>query len=235
MRVGLLSIINTPALGYIIRDLTQEGISISAVLLDAKAKTEEDRRSYEERTGGRLPPIPLEEFENLHIPFYFASDHRADSSVAIVRELSLDLLVNAATPRVLNTEILKASTVGVVGWHTGLLPQFRGSTCVEWAIYLDEQVGVTVYFMNEGIDEGPIVLQEKLVFTKHDTYADVRVKVYEAGHRALARGVAKIISENLSPADFEPQSDGRYFEDIEPDKMQEVLSKLSRGRYAFQR
>jgi methionyl-tRNA formyltransferase len=235
MRVGLLSTVNSPALGYIIRDLTQEGISVNAVILDSNAKSEEEKRSHEEKTGGRLPPIPLEEFEALQIPFFFASDHRSDTSIAIVRELSLDLLVNAATPRILNTDILKAPTVGVLAWHTGLLPHFRGATCIEWAIYLDEQVGVSVYFMNEGIDEGPIVSQKALSFTKTDKYQDVRVKVYKAGHRALARGVANIISKKLGPADFAPQTNGRHFEEIEPQKMQEVIRKLSESRYIFQR
>src|SRR5439155_416003 len=144
-------------------------------------------------------------------------------------------LVNAGTPRILGPEMLGASTVGVVNCHPGLLPRFRGCTCVEWAVYLDEEVGNTVHFMNERIDEGPIVLQEALNFTKNDTYVDVRVKVYEHGHRLLARGVAKIIAENLRPEKLEPQRDGRYWDVIGRDKMDEVLRKLAAGAYAFQR
>lgn len=53
--------------------------------------------------------------------------------------------------------------------HPGLLPKFRECTCVEWAVYLDEEVGNTVHFMNEKIDEGPIIVQEALHFKKMTT------------------------------------------------------------------
>jgi methionyl-tRNA formyltransferase len=234
MRVGLLSTIDAPLLGYIVPQIYRERVPNDAIIHDPKPQSRKDRRVHQERTADRLPPIPLEEFEAQHIPF-FVADHSSKATAGLVRALSLDLLVNAGTPRILGPEMLDAPSVGVVNCHPGLLPRFRGCTCVEWAIYLDEQVGNTVHFMNERIDEGPIVLQEDLVFTPRDTYVDVRVKAYEHGHRLLARGVTKIIAEGLRPEKLEPQPVGRYWGVIEPDKMDEVMGKLARGGYAFQR
>ena len=233
--MGLLSAIEAPLLGYIVRELVRECVPIDGIILDSKPESQKDRRIHQERTADRLPPVPLEEFEGLHVPFYFVADHSSKATAGLVRVLSLDLLVNAGTPRILGPEMLDAPSVGVVNCHPGLLPAFRGCTCVEWAIYLDEQVGNTVHFMNERIDEGPIVLQEGLIFTRRDTYVDVRVKAYEHGHRLLARGVAKIIAEGLRPEKLEPQPVGRYWGVIDPDKMDEVMGKLARGGYAFQR
>jgi len=235
MRVGFLSTIDVPFLGYFIREFTQQGVPISAIVLDAKLQGAKDKRIHEERTAGRLPPIPLEEFESLHIPFYFVANHSSKVTADLVRDLSLDLLVNAGTPRILKTDILRAPSIGVVNCHPGLLPKFRGCTCVEWAIYLDEQVGNTVHFMSEGIDEGPIVLQEGLVFGEKDTYVDVRVKVYEHANRLLARGVKKIAEESLTPKDLPPQGQGRYFKVIDDEKMELVLEKVRFGKYAYQR
>lgn len=235
MRVGFLSAIDAPFLSYLIHEFRQQNIPISAVLLDAKLWSEKDYRIYEERTAGRLPPIPLDAFEALHIPFYFVANHSSKLTADLVRELSLDLLVNAGTPRILKTDILNAPSVGIVNCHPGLLPQFRGCTCAEWAVYLDEQVGNTIHFMNEEIDAGPIVLQEGLTFDKKDTYVDVRVKVYEHGNQLLAKGVKMLIVEGLLPSKLPPQTEGRYFGVIETAPMQRVIEKLSQGEYAFQR
>jgi len=235
MRVGLLSTIDAPLLGYIVRELVRERVPIDGIILDSKPQSEKDRGLHQERTANQLPPVPLEEFESLRVPFYFLGDHRSKAAAGLVRALSLDLLVNAGTPRILGPEMLDAPSVGVVNCHPGMLPGFRGCTCVEWAVYLDEQVGNTVHFMNERIDEGPIVLREGLVFTRRDSYVDVRVKTYKHGHRLLARGVAKILAEGLRPEKLEPQPVGRYWSVIEPDKMDEVIGKLARGGYAFQR
>lgn len=229
MRVGILSTLHSPLLGYILREFIREEVPIDAVVLDTKCPDQKNKRIHEERTGGRLPPIPLQEFESECIPFYFVANHTSHTTAALVRELSLDLLVNGATPRILTSTTLDACNVGVVSCHPGLLPRFRGCTCVEWALYLDEPVGNTVYFMNEGIDEGPIILREELFFSKGDTYVDVRVKVYERGHALLAKGVKKVLAEGLTPATLPPQPAGSYFRVIEPDKMQVVLKKLPRG------
>jgi methionyl-tRNA formyltransferase len=179
--------------------------------------------------------LPLAEFELLKLPFYFVENHCAEATVALVKLLEVDLLVNAGTPRILKRAILQAAPRGVLSCHPGLLPGFRGCTCVEWAVYLDEQVGNTVFFMNEAIDEGPIVLQEALTFGKHQAYADVRTEVYARGHELLARAVAMVGDQDLHADELAPQSDGRYFGVIDDVRLQEVKTKLAEGRYAFQR
>jgi methionyl-tRNA formyltransferase len=233
-RIGLLSTLDAPFLGYIIRECTNSDVPVSAVILDSKMQNARDHRIHEERTAGRLPPLSLNEFQSLGIPFYFVWDHSSTLTAGLVQKLGLDLLVNAGTPRILGKDILEAPSLGIVNCHPGLLPGYRGCTCVEWAIYFDEQVGNTIHFMNERIDEGPIVLQEGLVFKKSDTYVDVRVKVYEHANELLARGVLKIMKERLCPSILPAQGLGRYFGVIEPEKMQMVLEKLSHGAYAFQ-
>jgi methionyl-tRNA formyltransferase len=233
-RVGLLSTLDAPLLGYLIRDLATEGVRIGACIFDQRGQAARDHRLHEERTAGRLPPLPLEEFESQRIPFYFVADHRSKTTADLVRELALGLLLNAGTPRILGPELLRAPTIGVLNCHPGLLPRFRGCTCVEWAIYLDEQVGNTVHFMNESIDEGPILLQEGLRFRPEDRYVDVRVKVYEHGNRLLAHAAKKVLVEGLTPDQLSPQGTGRYFGVIEDDKMKTVVNKLARGHYAFQ-
>jgi folate-dependent phosphoribosylglycinamide formyltransferase PurN len=235
MNIGLLSTHNDPLLGRLMHELAAEELVPVAVILDSKQCSERDLAIHQERTEGLLPPIPLHELQRFRIPFYFVDDHRSPETVRLVDSLGIDLLVDAGTPRILTASILNAPTIGVVSCHPGLLPHFRGCTCVEWAIFLDEQVGNTIYFMDEGIDEGPIILQEPLEFHKKDRYPDVRAKVYRSGQQLLARAIKLICSRNLRPGLLELQGEGRYFPVIDDEKLAAVKAKLAAGGYAYQR
>lgn len=234
VRVGVLSALGAPYLGHFLAAFEREAVPVAAAILDSREPSAKDRAIEAERTRGRLPPIPLHRFDHLRIPFYFVGDHTSAASVALVRALRLDLLVNAGTPRILKAEILAAPRIGTLNCHPGVLPEFRGCTCVEWAVYLDRQIGNTTYFMTKGIDEGPIVLAEGLRFRKTDDYADVRVAVYRHRFDLLARGTRMVIDEDLTPASLPPQGEGHYHRVIEPEKMDVVLDKLRRGAYAYQ-
>lgn len=234
MKIGLLSTLNAHFLGYILREFLQTNLHIEAVLLDSKDITEKDQKLHEERTGDRMPTIPLEEFEKAHVPFYFVKNHNSKTCAELVEQLGIDILINGGTPRILKSEILRAPTLGVLNCHPGLLPNFRGCTCVEWAVYLDKQVGNTLHFMSERIDEGPIIIQEALMFEKTDKYVDVRTKVHMHGFELMVRGVRKIIDEELTPEDFPQQGEGIYYPVIDDEKMTVVMTKLEEGTYKYQ-
>lgn len=235
LRIGLLATYDGPLLGYVINALSERRDSHRRRHLRRKDAIQAERVRYLERTEGRLPRIPLEAFESHGIPFFFSSDHRAPATVDLVTQLGLELLVNAGTPRILRTALLRAPRIGVLNCHPGLLPGFRGCTCVEWAIFLDEAIGNTVHFMNEGIDSGPIVLQEALDFAECTSYADIRVKVQTHGVQLLADAVRTIARDDLHPSGMPLPAEGRYFPVIDPARMDIVLSKISRREYAYQR
>jgi methionyl-tRNA formyltransferase len=226
---------NDPLLGYLIEQFKKENTPIDALIMDSVPMNQKDHQIFQERTAGRLPYMPIENLESYMVPTYFVKDHRSSQTAALVKHLNLDLLVNAGTLRILKNDILTAPRIGVVNCHPGMLPKFRGCTCVEWAIYLDEQVGNTIHFMTEGIDDGPIVLKEGLTFSKKDTYVDIRVAVYKHGLNLLARGVNKIINEHITPQSLPKALEGPYFKVIGQSEMNAALDKLRNGQYAFQK
>jgi methionyl-tRNA formyltransferase len=235
MRFGLLSTWQAPFLGYIIRAFHVNDVEVHAVILDPLDMGEKDRAIHEERTAGRFPPVPLAEFEDRAIPFYPVRNHASEATAALVRKLELDVLINAGTPRILPPALLCAPTLGVVNCHPGLLPQFRGCSCVEWAIVLNEQIGNTVHFMSERIDDGPVILREPLTFGRKDTYVDIRVKTYAHNIELLGRAMRKLVKENLTPAQLPlPVGETRYFHPIDSKKMQEALHRVAERAYAFQ-
>ncbi len=234
MNVSLLSTLNAPLLGYILKAFAERGIPIHSILLDEKDVSPKDAQIHDERTQGKLPPISLFDFHNLDIPYYFIRNHGSEVAAEFIRSHHVDILVNAGTPRILKSHLLQAPSVGVINCHPGLLPRYRGCTCVEWAIYNDEQVGNTAHFMSEGIDEGPIIMQEGLSFTKQDRYSDIRIAVYAHACTMLAEATKKVMQEHLHPATLPAQAEGSYWNVIPQDKMQVVIEKLNRQEYAYQ-
>jgi methionyl-tRNA formyltransferase len=233
IRIGLLSAPDMPMLGQQIQAILDAGLRIDALIMDSLPVKGRDLALHEERTEGQLPPIPLHAFMSHRIPCYNVENHNWQGMRELLKYLDIDVLVNAGTPRILKASTISAAPLGVINCHPGLLPLFRGCTCVEWAIYLDEPVGNTVHVMTEGIDEGPILLTEPLAFTPIDSYLDVRVNVYKAGHRLMAKAL-KMISEGCLDPVGRPQCEGRYFKPIEQNKLDEVKRRLAAGKYRFQ-
>jgi phosphoribosylglycinamide formyltransferase 1 len=74
--------------------------------------------------------------------------------------------------------------------HPSLLPAFPGTRAVEEALAAGvDETGVTVHFLDEGIDTGPIVLQEKVGVAPGDTATTLHARLQEVEHRLLPRAV----------------------------------------------
>ena len=235
LKTALLSSVDSTILGHIIEHLLNHQIMVDSVLMDSKTLSDKDKLIWEERTAGQLQLIPVSRFESYHIPYYYFSDHSSNAAAQFISNSNIDLLVNAGTPRILTPNILSAPNIGVLNCHPGLLPDYRGCTCVEWAIYFNERIGNTIHLMTCEIDEGPVILQESLYFNKSDKYHDVRVKVYKHGFELTALGILKIMENPLFDfRNMQYAKNGRYFDVIDSNKMRKVMHSINSGEYRFQ-
>lgn len=234
-RVGILGTPSSPLLGHTLRAFVAQGVPVAAVLLDAKGFGAKDLAIWEGRTARALPLVELDEFAPLQIPFYFLPSHNSPEAAALVSSLGLDVLVNGGTPRILKAGILGAPRLGILNIHPGRLPDYRGCTCVEWAVHNDDEVCNSAHFMTETIDGGPVVLTEGYRFSSVDTYVDLRVKVYRGGFDLLARATDKVLRESITAAGSTPQAPGgNYYKPIPDELLADVRKKLATGRYRYQ-
>lgn len=215
MKCAILSACNHPFVGYQLAALRRLGVIPETIVLDEKPLSQADLAIIAARTAGRMPPRHLPE----DVPVLSVANHNGPETIDALR--SVDFALNAGTPRILKGEVLEASRLGVLNCHPGMLPAFRGCSCVEWALWLGEPVGNTVHWMTKGIDEGPILIREAVVIDDADTYVDVRTRVYEQGIRLLTQTAADLISGRRDPAG-ESQDRGWYWPPI-PDAYVEQL------------
>ena len=98
-----------------------------------------------------------------------------------MRVLQPELNLSVSFNQIFKSDIIQIPTLGVVNFHAGHLPFYRGRNVINWAIINGETtIGLTSHFVDAGIDTGDIILQRTLPIEWTDTYEDVLKKVVQA-------------------------------------------------------
>ena len=110
-----------------------------------------------------------------NIMLILVNDINSDKSISILKKVKPDILINAGAG-IYKPAIFKTFSLGILNAHMGSLPYFRGMNVLEWSIFYDRQIGVTVHFIDKGIDTGDILMFKKIPFEIGDTIEDLRDK-----------------------------------------------------------
>lgn len=115
----------------------------------------------------------------------------------LLKKYDIDLVVLAGWMLVLKDEFLKEFPMKVINLHPALIPAFPGTHGIEQAFNYGAKItGVTVHFVpDEGVDTGPIILQEAVKIEENDTLESLEAKIHAVEHRLLPEAI-RLISEN---------------------------------------
>ena len=143
------------------------------------------------------PPVKVRASEN-NIPVYQPKTLRDGAETQRLANLAPELIVVVAYGLLLPREILDIPTFGCVNLHVSLLPQYRGAAPIQWAVINGEkETGITVMQMDEGLDTGPILAQEKVQIGPDTTSGELLELVASLGGRLLAKTVAGVAGGTL--------------------------------------
>jgi phosphoribosylglycinamide formyltransferase 1 len=110
--------------------------------------------------------------------------------------LGVELVVLAGFMELLTPGFIDRFRNRIVNVHPSLLPAFPGLRAIERAVEAEvERTGVTVHFVDEGVDTGPIVLQEALELSYPADIAEIEERVHGVEHSLLPRAVRLIAAE----------------------------------------
>ena len=123
-----------------------------------------------------------------------------------------DLIVTCAYGKILPKEILAYPRLGCINIHASLLPKYRGSAPIQWALLNGEDTtGVTLMYMDEGMDTGDIIATSKYVINSSDDVGILHDKLSEIGSKLLLdnldniiNGQAKRIKQDEDAASYAP-------------------------------
>jgi phosphoribosylglycinamide formyltransferase-1 len=112
---------------------------------------------------------------------------------------SVDLIVLAGWMEILGGPFIRRFEGRIVNVHPSLLPAFPGVRAIEQALEYGVRVmGVTVHYVDEGVDSGPVVLQESFELPYARDIAEIEASIHEIEHRLLPSAVRLIASGAVS-------------------------------------
>lgn len=156
------------------------------------------------RHQNKLQPTPVKECAQTYgIPVCQPETLRDGTALGILRELAPELIVVAAYGRFLPDDILALPDKGCINVHSSLLPKYRGSAPINWAVLNGEaETGVTIQRMVRDMDAGDIILQQATPIGETEDAAALYDRLALMGGELVAEAVAQI---EAGTASYTPQ------------------------------
>jgi len=180
-----------------LRRLLDDGHNITSVV------TREDKPRGR---GNVMTPTPVKLLaEEAGIPVYTPKTLRDGAFMEILAAHSPELIVVVAYGKILPAEVIDFPKYGCINAHVSLLPKYRGAAPMQRAIMAGEsETGVTIMYMDVGLDTGDIITMEKFPIADTDDFETVHDRSAEVGGRLLSETVWAIEAGRASRT---PQDD----------------------------
>ena len=175
--------------------------------------------------------------EKSKISFFRPARMKDPEVLPIFRELKPDLVVLAFVTDIIPERLLTVPSLGTICYHPSLLPRHRGASGINWAIIQgDTQTGLTIFWVNQGIDTGPILIQKEVEICPDDTTGSLYFNaLFPMGIDAIVEAVELIEKgkatrnpQDESKATYEPPCDDKVASVIFEKPINEVYN-LIRG------
>ena len=138
--------------------------------------------------------------EEYGIPFCVFRKISAPEHIAELVNLAPDYIFVVGLSQLVDRRILSAAKKGVIGLHPAPLPRFRGRAALVWQVLLDiRESAITLFFIDEGMDSGPILGQEPFLIRKEDYAGDVEASCLEALRRLCRRVLPQLRDNQVQP------------------------------------
>jgi methionyl-tRNA formyltransferase len=152
-----------------------------------------------DRPGARIDPLKASA-QTRGIPVFQPQRMRSPEVLRSFEGLAPDLGVMAFVTDIVPSSILNCPRLGTIQYHPSLLPRHRGGSAINWAIINDDKrTGITVFWPDEGIDTGPILLQKEADIAPDDTVGSLYFnKLFPLGVEAILEAV-ELVEQGSAP------------------------------------
>lgn len=145
-------------------------------------------------------PVLGEFARRLRVDFLLLDNVNSDESVARLRSYDADLFVSMSYNQIFRAPVIALPPHGVINCHAGALPFYRGRNILNWALINDApSFGVTVHYVNPGIDTGDIIVQRQFPITDRDDYRSLLDRAILACPDVLVEALDRIVRDAVEP------------------------------------
>ena len=148
-----------------------------------------------------LTAPPVKQLAQQHdIPVYQPRTLRDGSSDELIAQLAPDIIVVVAYGCIIPPQLLHVAKYGCINLHVSLLPKYRGSAPIQWAVLNgDAETGVSIMQLDEGLDTGDVLMVEPVAIDPEETSGELFDRVSAVGAKTLVDALAKIEAGQLTP------------------------------------
>ena len=156
--------------------------------------------------GMKMIPSPVKEYavsKNLNI-YQPEKVKNNDEFIQTIKDLNPEVICVVAYGKILPKEILEIPKYGCINVHGSLLPKYRGSAPIQWAVLNGDKVtGVTTMYMAEGMDTGDMILKQETEIGENETTGELWDRLSKIGADLLVKTL-ELIRENKAPREKQP-------------------------------
>ncbi len=170
---------------YSLEKLIESGAEVCSVVTRADAKKDRGQKI-------KFSPVKEVALEN-NLPVYQPVNLKEENFKEILETEKPDLIVVVAYGRILPPYVLEYPKFGCINVHASLLPKYRGSAPIQYAVAMGEkESGVTIMQMNEGLDTGDMLTKCVVPITDTETGGSLHDKLMVAGAELLLETIPKL-------------------------------------------
>ena len=161
-------------------------------------------------TGGKFDPVKQKALQ-LGIPVHQHKSFKAPEVREEFIALDADLAILAFVSFIVPPQVFSVPRLGSICFHPSLLPKYRGASAINWALINGESVtGLSIFWVDPGIDTGPVLLRKEVKVDPDDTAGSIYFnKIFPLGIEAIGAAV-DLINQGNAPRIVQDESQASY-------------------------
>ncbi|MDI6783781.1 MAG: methionyl-tRNA formyltransferase [bacterium] len=161
--------------------------------------------------GLKLRPSPVKEkaLQN-QLPVLTPESVKDQNMINQFIRLNPEVIVVVAYGKILPPTLLEIPKFGCINVHGSLLPKYRGAAPIQWTLIRGEtETGVTTMYMNDKMDEGDIMFQEKISILPEDNYGTLSIKLAQLGGQLIIKTLSAV-EQGSAPRNPQNEPEATY-------------------------
>jgi len=152
-----------------------------------------------------------------NIPFYQPENVNSNQFVKILEQIDFDIAVLSGYGKIIRQPLLNLAPLGFINLHGGELPHYRGSSTSRWVLINDEKVaGISILYVDKGIDTGPVLDQKQFIIKECFDIKDIILNQLALFPPLLLSVIDKISKSEITPT-IQNVNQGTYWHALQAD------------------